>query len=344
MKIMISYFFAVDALPIGQTIAQACRDNDYDVCTFHCQQESHWNNYFFKRIQKILKIFGVKTDYSVVFHKDNLTFRGQKLIAALASEKPDILLIMRGLDFPEEVLTTAKQNGWVKHVVGWWVGHPASTDKLQDKMKGVDQYYSIHPETNVSSVKYLNLSGYDPIHYFKLDNVDRNIDISFVGGVHPDRRKMLSALTDTNLHIYGPGWRKLKHGWTPDLWRCVKGRGIYGEALNTLYNRSKIVLNVTLWPTTVENGTTLRIFDVPATGSLLLTDYHEGLKEFFVLGQEIETWSTIEELHDKAKYYLKHDDIREKIALAGYQKVQTLENYPSKMHRLLSEIEKTMNQ
>jgi spore maturation protein CgeB len=63
----------------------------------------------------------------------------------------------------------------------------------------------------------------------------------------------------------------------------------------------------------------MRIFEATKAGSMLLTEYAENLQEYFRVGQEIETYSCIDELTEKAKFYsdARNESKRKKIALAG---------------------------
>ena len=78
-----------------------------------------------------------------------------------------------------------------------------------------------------------------------------------------------------------------------------------GEELVGLYNKTKIALNISQWDTASLSGLNLRIFDIPACGAFLLTDYSDALAEYFKPGEEIETFKDIAELKDKLSYYLK---------------------------------------
>ena len=66
---------------------------------------------------------------------------------------------------------------------------------------------------------------------------------------------------------------------------------------------------------------TMRVFDVLASGGFLLTEYTPELESLFVLGKELECYSSISELHDKVDFYLKNPQARQKIAMAGQERV-----------------------
>ena len=98
-----------------------------------------------------------------------------------------------------------------------------------------------------------------------------------------------------------------------------------------IFRLSKINLNMTIRP--IETGLPLRIFDIMGCRGFVLTNYQEEIADLFVPGEEIEFYSDREELIEKCRYYLAHDDIREKIAENGYRKVR--ENY-TYTHRIMT--------
>lgn len=65
-----------------------------------------------------------------------------------------------------------------------------------------------------------------------------------------------------------------------------------------------------------------RPFQAAVAGVLALNEYCPELEELFEIGKEIVTFNygDIEEFRNKLAWYLKHDDEREKIAMAGYQR------------------------
>lgn len=110
---------------------------------------------------------------------------------------------------------------------------------------------------------------------------------------------------------------------------CVKGsiESLYG--MPKVFNLTKINLNMTIKP--IQTGLPLRIFDIMGCGGFLMTNYQAELTDFFEIGNDLEVYSSLDELIDKCDYYLKHDDERRRIAQKGYQ---TVKNYHSYAHRL----------
>jgi len=74
-----------------------------------------------------------------------------------------------------------------------------------------------------------------------------------------------------------------------------------------------------------EETANMRIFEATGSGAFLLAEYHKNLKDYFVLGKEIETFHNENELIEKIHYYLNHVKERESIAQRGH--VRCLQDY-----------------
>ncbi len=86
-----------------------------------------------------------------------------------------------------------------------------------------------------------------------------------------------------------------------------------------VFRQSKININTTM--RSIQTGLPQRIWDVLACRGFLITGRQEELQELFTIGEHLEAYSDTEELKEKIRYYLSHDDEREKIAAAGYRYV-----------------------
>jgi spore maturation protein CgeB len=61
----------------------------------------------------------------------------------------------------------------------------------------------------------------------------------------------------------------------------------------------------------------LRDFEIPMSGGFYLTRYTKELESYFDIGREIECYRSKDELINKCRFYLAHDDRRELIRKAG---------------------------
>ena len=80
----------------------------------------------------------------------------------------------------------------------------------------------------------------------------------------------------------------------------------------------------------------LREFEVTMAGGFYLTQDCEQLRELFRVGEEIETWNEVDDLHDKIAYYLRHPQERERIAAAGRARTLHEHTWESRFRGLLT--------
>src|SRR5262249_50986658 len=104
------------------------------------------------------------------------------------------------------------------------------------------------------------------------------------------------------------------------LWTRVTS--ISDQERAKLYCRSKIGINMHLSETPMETGN-MRMYEVPAHGAMLLCDKagmsaHERI---FQSNKEALIYDSMDDPIAKIEYHLEHDDDREKIARAGFDRV-----------------------
>lgn len=93
-----------------------------------------------------------------------------------------------------------------------------------------------------------------------------------------------------------------------------------------LTRRSKIVLGVNRYPSNYySHGSSntysrLRDIEAPMLGACYLTEYVEGLEQWYELGKEIETYSTVEDLKEKSEKLLKDSALRNSLRRNGQQR------------------------
>lgn len=100
-----------------------------------------------------------------------------------------------------------------------------------------------------------------------------------------------------------------------------------------IFRHSKINLNMTIRP--IQTGLPLRLYDVLGCGGFLLTNYQAELPEYFEIGKDLETFSSKEELMDKANYYLTHESERQSIAKNGYETVKKYHTYDNRIAKMI---------
>jgi len=81
-----------------------------------------------------------------------------------------------------------------------------------------------------------------------------------------------------------------------------------------------------------------RTFEIASCGSFQLVDFRKIMHRHFLIGDEIICYTSVDELRDLAKYYLKHPTERRKISDKGYKRVLHEHSYIHRMKEMLSVI------
>ena len=106
----------------------------------------------------------------------------------------------------------------------------------------------------------------------------------------------------------------------------------YFDEMSKAFLYARINLNITLRG--IRTGIPLRCFDVMGAGGFLLSSYQEELMDYFIPGEDMDIFHSIEELRDKSNFYLSHEDIRSRIALNGYRKINAEHTYVHRMEEI----------
>lgn len=168
-------------------------------------------------------------------------------------------------------------------------------------------------------------SFYDPElhHPIQLSKNDRErfeSDVVFIGHYEPDQRlECIETLLNMGIHVrlFGTGWkfylsRKLRKSLvTPivpvygtDYVKAICGSEIALCFLSKLNN----------------NPYTRRCFEIPACGTLLLSERTDEMKELFNEDKEAVYFLHKEELVQKVQFFLKEPERRKAIAAAGRER------------------------
>lgn len=209
--------------------------------------------------------------------------------------------------------------------------------QLQESIYGLE-----YIENTITDKEIQCLKDTDPNFYssaLSIRNLDRQIAIDDYIGYHitaMERIKMLNLLADNiqpfNLDLFtGSDTTGLsKHV-------CQHGLAKSFTEMPIIFKKSKINLNTTMRP--IRSGLPQRIWDILACGGFLLTNYQPELDMFLTPGVHLETYHSLDELIEKANYYLTHDEEREEIALNGYKKVCEEDTV---LHRVITIIKNIM--
>lgn len=100
-----------------------------------------------------------------------------------------------------------------------------------------------------------------------------------------------------------------------------------------IFHQSKINLNLTA--KSIRSGLSLRIFDILGCEGFLITNYQAELPEHFNIGEDLEAYTSLDDLISKCEYYLSHDKERREIAHNGFEKVKKYHTYDIRLTQML---------
>lgn len=144
-----------------------------------------------------------------------------------------------------------------------------------------------------------------------------------------NRVGVISELVSLGVAVYGGDeWKEYVDP------RCVRGTiDYYGQQIRDLYRFSKINLNISRLQllTTVNQ----RLFDVPAAGGFLLTDFRPKLEDFFAIDTEVVCFRDREDLRRKAVYYLEHEKERLRIIERARERISREHDYSLRVKKVL---------
>ena len=145
---------------------------------------------------------------------------------------------------------------------------------------------------------------------------------------HVERTVLLDILSDEyDVHLYGPD---KEESLAKVRWHGSAG---YFDEMPKVFKESKINLNVSL--KCIQSGIPLRVLDILGCGGFLLTNYQPEIAEYFIDGEEVVMYTSMEDAVAKCHYYLEHEEERKQIAANGYQKVKEMFGYQQRIEVML---------
>lgn len=150
----------------------------------------------------------------------------------------------------------------------------------------------------------------EPLAYPKQTTI-KKYDVCFVGHINSENR--IDAL-DRLFRVF------------PNFWY---GQRTFEEAAEK-FGESKIVFNIS-----ITDDLNMRTFEGMATGSLLLTSRNAEVESVFEDGRHLVLYDNLDDMIDKARYYVEHEEERERIACAGYEEVMAKHTFEHRVKQVL---------
>jgi hypothetical protein len=263
------------------------------------------------------------------------------LLKQVEKIRPDVLYV-QDLNFsPPTLLKEFRKHA--KYIVGQ-IASPLPSRKI---LSNFDCIYSSLP----NFVDYFRRNGlraaYLPIAFDKrvleeLNTVQRDIDVSFVGGISPQHSSTIPLLSAVaagvpSLEIFGYGSEHLKT--SQSLQQLHKGE-VWGLEMYKVLSRSKVTINRHI--SIAENyANNMRLYEATGMGSLLITDSKDNLGQLFEVGKEVLAYSSADEAEELVRWALANPAKASEISRAGHERTLSQHTYASAMqllHELLGEM------
>ncbi|NDI36224.1 CgeB family protein [Chengkuizengella sediminis] len=284
-------------------------------------------------------------------------------IHKVASEiNPHLIIFFDGWNVPTTKVILLKTLGFKTAI--WFLDDPYYTDFTKTLAPNYDYVFTVEKECidfykslGCENVYFLPLAVDHDIFNQKKDLESKyNTNILFVGHAHPDRLQFLKSIDDElfkrNIRIIGPNWNQLKNSSLRDC-ILINDRISYEETAR-YYNGTKIVINMHRSIENPEiNSNTIKIpalslnprtFEISACGAFQLTDYREELKNIYIPGKDIATYTSPSDLIKKIDYYLSHPVKRQRMARKAMQITLKSETFLNRINQLLQNVFTSINE
>lgn len=172
-------------------------------------------------------------------------------------------------------------------------------------------------------------------------SAERPHAVSFVGSIHPDRVhrqgvQLIERLcSDVDLEVWGPVEAKLARS------SAIRSRHrgqAWGLDMYRVLAETRIAVN--------RHGdfaggyaANMRMFEATGVGALLLTESATNLADLFEPGREVVAYDGVDDLVDKIRHFVAHDDERRHIAAAGQRRTLAKHTYGHRIGQLVEMLE-----
>jgi len=258
-----------------------------------------------------------------------------RVLAEVARLRPTLFLCVKGLQFTPETLQGIAAGGTI--TAGYWIDDPLQHERSV-ALASHYQHYFTNDEASVPKYRALGFghvhhlpSSADPEMFFPLPQARPVADVIFVGTRTDYRESILAQLTDLDLRVYGPGWKR------STLPQHLSFGPAFGAKTNWVYNHARVNLNIHGW-FGQGSAMNLRCFEVPAAGAFLLTDWVAEIDTAYREGEHLACYRSVDELRDKLRFYLAQPEARARIAAAGREHFLAHHSYEARARELLARI------
>ena len=275
------------------------------------------------------------------------TFLSEALMAKCLQFKPDLVFALAQAPVSTEVLARLRE---FKISTAFWFVEDFRTMPYWEKYAPLyDYFFAIQKGEFFEKLKNAGARNYHYLPTAASPEIHREValspderkayssDLSFLGAGYYNRRNFFTGLLDLDFKIWGSEW-----DLNSPLSKCIQKNGARvstGESVK-IFNASKINLN--LHSSTYHSGVNPygdfvnpRTFELASCNSFQLVDTRSDIGDLFNVNDEIICFNDLEELREKIKFYLEHEDERKIIARKAHERVLREHTYEIRMEEML---------
>ncbi|MFT4020749.1 MAG: DUF3880 domain-containing protein [Acinetobacter sp.] len=263
-------------------------------------------------------------------------YTAKLLDKTINSIQPDIILIVDLFYFGTSILNVLDQaKSQYQTKIYHWIGD-FFDDRLIQSKQTIDQYLFTDStfiqdahNLGITQCHYLPLATNPKIFKQTIPFQNKQDRLLFIGAYSQSRANIIQNITYP-MTIIGKGWDSFKPN---DHDVKIQPNNIPITAVATYYDQHKYIFNA-INKNNTRQGLTMRCFDVPACGSILISEYSEDFKQVPYLQTEY-TFTDVNEIHaliekiNTTSIPSHANDISEKEKLYYKSRIEAIISYTS---------------
>lgn len=255
----------------------------------------------------------------------------QKLIEKVEATKPDIIFSVQfNYEIWMETWDYISNNFQVK-TVNWCTD---DSWKYAQHSKFIAEHFDLMVTTYEEFIIDYKKQGVEavvsnwavPVQWLKppKKGIDCTYKTVFIGMAHGNRRDLIEQIRAMGVDVTCFG-----HGWETGA--------IDAERIPEIINDSVLSLNFS--NSSGENQIKARTFEVPGCGGCLLTANAKNLEKFFTDEKDLIIFEGIEDCVSKIKKIQSNLELRDQVALNGFEKVKNNYTYKIEIEKIFKKLE-----
>jgi spore maturation protein CgeB len=295
------------------------------------------------------KVSGIDIDKSIyvknitasIHHRFGIGYGVYKLnrqvLNAINSLKPDLIWVDNKMFLTEGTLIKIKKklpnsklinlvtddaNG--RYKAFWWRTRKTAKyfhHHFVQRKENIDEYYSWGANKVDYCLRSFDPNFHKPVELTEDEKKQFSCNVGFIGSYEEERAEYIAYLIHNGIEVkvIGDGWINKKY------WDIIEphfiSKGIYSEEYVKRLNAIKVVLHFIRVANRDQQDS--RTFEIPACGAFMLAERTPVHEQLFEENNEAVFFETKEEMLEKCTFYLKENELRNKIRENGLLRVHT---------------------